>query len=118
MPKTFQVNAKNKTFTVHDMTIAELRIWWDGIAAPGSPCDIASEYAVPGISLDDLAMLCHCELADFDDLTASELAPIAEAARELNPHFFRLRESVAEASARVLQLLTETYTAIAQGEAQ
>lgn len=116
MPKTFQTNAK--TITVHEMTTAELRTWWNGIAAPGGPCDIASEYAVPGISLGDLAMLCHCEVADFDDLTASELAPIAEAARELNPHFFRLRESLAEASARVLELLTEAYTATAQGEAQ
>ena len=114
MSKAIQI--QSKTFTVREMSVTELRAWWNNIATPGHACDVCNEYAVPGISLDDLAMLCDVDVSEFDEFTASDLAPLSEVARELNPHLFRLRETVAEASARVLAVLTEAYQAVAQGE--
>jgi hypothetical protein len=111
MQKTVQTNAKR--FTVNQLTVNELRAWWKKIEAPGYPCDVTNEFMIPGISLDDLAWLCRCEVAEFEDLTYSELMLIADAAKELNPHLFRLRESLNEACAKTLELLTNAYTALA-----
>lgn len=113
---TKTITTDSKTFTVREMTTRELRAWWNGIATPGHPCDVVDEYAVPGISLNDLAMLCDCEVSAFDHLSSRELEAVAGAAMALNPAFFRLRESVAEASAKIIDILTEAFTAARQGE--
>ncbi len=110
------VNTESKTFTVRSISITELRTWWNGIATPGHSCDVVNEYAVPGITLNDLAMLCDCEVSAFDDLTARELANIADDARVLNPHFFRLRAAVTESCEQIVQILTESFSAMAKGE--
>lgn len=121
MPITKTIQAADKTFIVREMSVNEVRIWWDNVRSPCHERDITNESAVPGISLDDLAMICGCTVEEFDDMRPSELAPLVEAAKELNPHFFRLRELIIETSIKIVETLTKAYadtvTAIVQGEA-
>lgn len=116
MPKI--IDTDNQKFAVHEMSIAELRAWWDNVTMPGHECNVPTEYALPGISLDDLALICRCQVKDFEALTYRELEQILAAAREMNPHFFRLRDSLNEACEKVLSLLTEAYSAFATGSEQ
>jgi len=116
MSKT--IDTDTKQFTVHEMSIAELRTWWGSVTAPGYECDVPTEYSAPGVSLDDLALHCRCDAKDFDALTYRELELILSAARELNPHFFRLRDSLNEACEKVLSMLTDAYSVFAKDSEQ
>lgn len=105
--RTLSVVTDAKTFTVHEMTIAQVRSWWEGIPYPGYPGDIADHFAIPGISLTDLAMLCHCDVSDFDEIPYSQVEAINAAARELNPLLFRLQGMIADASEQIVATLSE-----------
>lgn len=96
------VTTDNKTFTAHQMTITEVRAWADGVMNPGYQCNIVDELAAPGISLGDLALIYHCEIKDFDDLTCRELDLLVEAARETNAHYFRLRVALAQTAEAIM----------------
>ena len=48
-------------------------------------------------SLADLQMMCDADADLLEGCTAAELEQIAERARKLNPHFFRLRAALAGA---------------------
>ena len=87
---TKTVTTDTNTFTVRELSVAEMRDWWNRIALPGHTCDVVNEFSVPGISLDDLASLCDCTANDFNSLTYRELDAILAAAKELNPHMFEL----------------------------
>ncbi|HQU79411.1 MAG TPA: hypothetical protein PLU47_08085 [Azonexus sp.] len=91
--RTESVTTDNASFTIHEMTIAEVRTWVESFNT-GGETDVVSELAVEGISLGDLAMLCRCEVSAFDPLTARELKLLADMATEVNTHFFRVRRLI------------------------
>lgn len=86
----------SQQFTVHEMSLFDVRSWLNEFTAEGlgGPVDIVGELAIEGINLKTLATICHCEVADFDQLTARELQLVADVARETNPHFFRLLKTI------------------------
>lgn len=92
LTKTVQLD--NCQFTAHELTLKEVRTWYEGFAQ-GGPCDLVDELAAPGISLPDLAINYRCDAGAFEDLSARELELLVQAARETNPHFFRARDMVA-----------------------
>lgn len=112
MQKT--IHTSGGPIAVHQLTVAEIRAWWKAVEAPGRPCDVTNEFAAPGISLEDLAMMCRCNVADFDPLTFTDLASLVEVAKELNPHLFRLRESLKEACEKVVELLAVATVAMSE----
>lgn len=106
------------TFTIREITVNELRTWWNKIATPGHACDVINEFAVPGISLDDLAILCDCTADDFNGLTFSELDSIVTVAKEMNPHVFRARELLTESCAKLTEILGDAFTTLAKEQLQ
>ncbi len=113
---TKAVTTDSKTFIVREITVSEMRDWWNRITMPGHACDVVNEYAVPGISLDDLATLCDSTAADFDGLTYRELDAILTAAKELNPHVFRARDLLNESCAKLVEIFGGAFTDLAKEE--
>lgn len=111
---TKTVTTDSQVFGVREITINEVRAWWNKITAPGRSCDVVNEYAVEGISLDDLAALCDCTAADFDGLTSRELNAILVAAKELNPHMFRARDLLNKSCAKLAEILGDAFTTLAK----
>lgn len=108
----------SKSFTLYELTINEAKQWFEQLATPGHACDVVAEYAMPGISLADIALMCHCEASEFDDLTARELSLLLDAGKELNPHFFRLREALIEACRKIAEALAGEFSGVAAGAGQ
>lgn len=100
------IHTDNNTFQVNELSVLDLRAWHERLTLPGGECDLVNENAVPGISLEDLGLICQCDVAGFGDLTARELNQLAEAARELNPHFFSLRALIAETMQKIIDAVT------------
>lgn len=114
---TKSVVTDTKTFIVREVTIKESRTWWEGIAYPGYPVDVIDEFAITGISLTDLAMICSCDVSDFDQVTCNQLDAINDAAKELNPHIFRMRAMLAEACEQIVIKLSELCREVADQRA-
>ncbi|UCV29381.1 hypothetical protein [Ferribacterium limneticum] len=115
---TKTVTTDTKTFTVREISITEMRDWWNRITMPGHTCDVVSEFAVPGISLNDLAALCDCPTDDFNGLTYRELEAILTAAKELNPHMFRARDLLNESCAKIAEILGDAFSGLVKDELQ
>lgn len=115
---TKTVTTDTQTFTVREITVTEMRDWWNRITMPGHACDVVNEFAVPGISLDDLAALCDCTADDFNGLTYREIDAILTAAKELNPHMFRARDLLVESCAKVAEILGDAFSGLIKEELQ
>lgn len=107
--QTRTIACDNRSFTAHELSLQELRDWYASLLLPGGPCDIVDELALPDISLTDLARICHCDATEFDSLVYRELEAIADAARIVNPHFFRLRGLIAETTRAISEAVTVGY---------
>lgn len=94
---TKQVFTDNTSYIVRELTIAEVKNWLEGFQI-GRECDLVNELAADGIALPDLAMMCDNTVAHFDSLTGRELQAVVDAAREVNPHFFRVLAAVKQAA--------------------
>lgn len=89
--------------TVRELTVAEVRDWAVELGNGERKIDIGGEYAFDGYSLDDLLRMSNAKLADLECLTPSELAPLAAACQEVNPHFFKARAAVDAANRALLR---------------
>lgn len=83
--------------TVRELTMTEVR---DYVAA-----QFAAGYRDPfmalgfdGFGYDDLAAQCDATAVQLMAIAPSDLAPVVTACKEINPHFFRLRDAVAAVS--------------------
>ncbi|UCV09142.1 hypothetical protein [Dechloromonas denitrificans] len=100
---THIANCDNLQFTACELSVKEVRDWFESFTH-GGPCHLVDELAAPGISLHDLATMYRCEVGAFDALTSREIDRLVEAARAINPHFFRVRDMVASV---VEQMMTK-----------
>jgi hypothetical protein len=85
--------------TVRELTVAEIRAWAtedaaNAIAPGGYWRDPIHATAFEGLGLDELARFCDWPVESFERFTPSELQPVLDAAKGLNPHFFRLQAAV------------------------
>lgn len=106
--KSVKVGGRN--VVLHELTVQEVIAWARDVyekmqAATDSdvsPDDFsqgaAYENFLPDCPLDDLARMTDCEPHEFHDWTASELVPVLEAAKEINPFFFQMRERLRAAA--------------------
>jgi hypothetical protein len=100
-----QVFTDNTSYTIRGLTVADVKKWLESFQI-GRECDLVDELAADGVSLADLALMCDNTVAQFDCLTGRELQSVVDAAREVNPHFFRVIATVkqgAEAIAREIK---------------
>jgi len=97
MPATLPIQIGERTVTVRELTVREVRDWAVQVDTGLLALDGVGELMLPDCSLADLQRMSDADADLLDGLTPSELEPIAEAARKLNPHFFRLRAALAGA---------------------
>lgn len=102
MPATRLIELPGLPVTVRELTVAEVRAWLVEAEA-GAPVDPLRAMVFDDCSLDDLARMADVSAARLESFTAGELAPLHEAARALNPHFFRVRAALT----RVARLIEE-----------
>ncbi len=105
MPATLPVQLGERTVTVRELTVREVRDWLTSLEKGTAVVDAAGEFAWDDCSLQDLARMSDCPVDAFDDFAPSDLGPLKQAARDLNPHFFRTRAAVAAAQAAMIRRL-------------
>lgn len=105
MSATKQVDVDGRTVTVRELTVREVRDWVTEIESGGKTIDVAGEFVFEDCAVDDLVRMSDMSREAFDDLAPSQIEPIREAARVLNPGFFRVRAAVAAAQASIVRQL-------------
>ena len=80
--------------TVKELTVGEVRNWLLD-AETGVEGDPLHALVLEECSFDDLARMSDIDARALEGYTPSELAPLVAAAKELNPHFFRVRAALA-----------------------
>ncbi|MFT3961843.1 hypothetical protein [Propionivibrio sp.] len=115
--QTRTVTCDTRTFTAHELSVADMHTWYAGLCIPGGPCDVVDELALPDISLGDLARIYRCETKEFDSLVYRELEALAAAGREINPCFFRMRALVSETMQMLSEALSTGFPTIPDAEA-
>lgn len=112
--QTQTVTLDSSTFTAYELSLNDLRTWYSNVAMPGGTCDVVNEIAVPDIGLDDLALMLHCEVSDLDQLTYRELVQLSAAAKEVNPHFFRMRAMITETMRMINEAVSNGFPPVAE----
>lgn len=94
MALTIPVEVSGRTVTVSEMTVAEVRDWVTAIEAGTLPVDPAGNAAFDDVGILDMALMSDADHEWMMTLAPSDLAPLADACRKANPHFFRVRAVV------------------------
>ncbi len=96
---------KGDTLTFHkvvvrELTVAEVRDWINDSQTAGYR-DPIQALALPDLGLDELARMTDRSAGELEAFAPSELQHLADAARELNPFFFRLRAALQWATGKL-----------------
>ena len=86
MPATLPIQIGERTVTVRELTVREVRDWLTSLEKGSATVDAGGEFVWEDCSLQDLARMSDCPVEAFDDFAPSDLAPLKQAARDLNPH--------------------------------
>lgn len=105
MSATKQVDIDGRIVTIKELTVGQVRDWLVEIESGKHAIDVAGEFLFEDCSVDDLVRMSDMPREAFDALAPSQIAPIREAARALNPGFFRVRAAVAAAQASIVRQL-------------
>ena len=84
---------------VRELTIAEVR---SALITDEAIGDWVQSLVFDGFGLGDLLAQCDASAADLERFTPSELAPLVDACKDLNPFFFRVRAVLARSASEVL----------------
>lgn len=115
MPATLGVDLSGRLVTVKELTVAEVRAWLVETEA-GLHVDPLHALAFEDCGLADLVRMCDATAEELEAYAPSDLAPLVEACKGLNPHFFRVRAALSGAARVMLaeaEALTSTATAAA-----
>ena len=93
MALTRSVTVGERPVVVRELTVAEVRDWTVDVET-GCAVDALRALVLDDCGLDDLARMSDATAASLEDYAPSELAGLVAAARELNPHFFRVRAAL------------------------
>lgn len=105
MSATREIDVDGRTVMVRELTVREVRDWVTEIESGRKTIDVAGEFVFEDCAVDDLVRMSDMPREAFDDLAPSQIEPIREAARALNPCFFRVRAAVAAAQASIARQL-------------
>lgn len=78
---------------VRELTFKEVRDWLAEVEAQ-TQRDPVHATAFEDLGLDDLARVVGWSCSRLETYTPSQLKPVVDAAKKLNPHFFRLRAAL------------------------
>ena len=100
MPAMRLIELPGLSVTARELTVAEVRAWLVESEA-GAPVDPLRSMVFEDCSLDDLQRMSDATAEALEGFTTSELEPLREACKALNPHFFRVRAALI----RVVQMM-------------
>ncbi|UZR30792.1 hypothetical protein [Methylococcus mesophilus] len=92
------IEAGGRKVVVRELTVGEVRAWLKDANAELDRNDLVALALFADITLDDLTRFSDLSRAELDAMLPSELDKVREAAKSLNPHFFGLRERLANAA--------------------
>lgn len=93
MRQTRAVEIEGRTVTVKELTVAEIRHWLKGLEqVKEAGIDVVAECLMDDCSLADISRMSDLKLEEMDDLTPGEIGQVVAVCREVNPHFFRMRD--------------------------
>lgn len=93
-----------RRITVRELTVAELRNWLKDLEnAKDKTIDLVTEGIIPDASLTDVSRMIDLTLEDLDALTPTQIAGMVAVCKELNPHFFQLRDRLMVAARSIQQ---------------
>ena len=101
MALTSQVHLGPRVVTVRELTFADVRDWLRRREILKS-CDVIHALAFEDFGIDDLAEMSDATTEEMESCAPSELKPLVEACKALNPHFFRTRAALAQAARATL----------------
>lgn len=84
------VPLKDLVVTVRELAVEEVRTWAKEVEA-GAPVDPLRHFVFDDCSLDDVARMCDCSAEELERYGATELIPLRDKAKAMNPYFFRVR---------------------------
>lgn len=87
--------------TVYELSVAAVRAWLVETESARER-DPLHALALENSGIDDLSRLTDCGPETLERLTVRQLAVVEQTARELNPHFFRVRAAL-DSAARTLK---------------
>jgi len=93
MSATLTVLVGNEEIVVRELTFKEVRDWLAEVDAQ-TQRDPVHATAFEDLGLDDLARVVDWSVSSLETCTPSQLKPVVDAAKKLNPHFFRLRAAL------------------------
>lgn len=102
MAATAEITVAGRLVTVHEMTVSAVRDWVTEIENGTRLIDPAGDALFEQMSLADIALMSDADAGWLAGFGPSELQPLADLCRTVNPHFFRLRAVVQ--AARVAQV--------------
>jgi hypothetical protein len=104
MAATVDLVINDRTVTVRELTVAEVRDWAVRVDAGLLPVDPVGALISADWSLADLREMSNAQAEQLEAMTFAELEKVADAAKRLNPHFFALRAALLGAANRIAEL--------------
>jgi len=86
--------------TVRELTVAEIRVWFADLTQPHADQDVVDLLLFRDVSLRELLLMSDITLDAVASLTPSAINKVIAGMKEVNSHFFDLRERLAEIGAR------------------
>ena len=99
MKRTKEIDIDGRAVTVRELTVAEVRNWLKDLEqVREGGIDLVTEGIMADASISDVARMTDLSPEDLDNLTPSQIEEVVTSCREINPHFFRLRDRLLEAA--------------------
>lgn len=86
-----QIVIADRTVTVRELTVAEVRDWLREVEQGLRPVDPAGDALFEDVCLADIGVMSDAGAEWLSQFKPSELQPLADLCKKVNPHFFRLR---------------------------
>lgn len=102
MPATRIVKLGERSVTVRELTVAEVRDWMVE-AETGAGQDPLHALVLEDCGLGDLARMSDLFAFELEAYAPSDLAELIAACKALNPHFFRMRAALSNVARVMLQ---------------
>lgn len=94
-----EISLDGRAVQVREMTVGEIRRW---LASKTEAGDLVDSLIFEEIALSDLSFLTDLPADVVDGLAPSEIRRVIDAAREVNPDFFAMRERTVALGQRLL----------------